>query len=227
MIEHRLSDFQQGRASDMHMLTRAAIGLIAVGLLSVTFGCSKKPGEPAASGPLKILVIDQQSVLRDSLAGQDVGRQAAALRDTIQKEVVAEQQAIMAADKDLEANAKLYSPAQREQKIAALQARQRAYPAFEQRKQQVLQLSVQKASDQIAAALRPVLQKLIDENKATLLLDRANVMYVVAGYDVTPEAIKRLNDSVKTVKLERVNLDALPPGSARPPAGAAPANANN
>ena len=96
----------------------------------------------AATGPLKVLVVDQQSVLRDSLAGQDIGRQAAALRDQIQSEVAAEQQAILKAQKDLTDNASVYSPAQRDQKMRALDARQRAYPMFEQRKSQILQVSV-------------------------------------------------------------------------------------
>ena len=59
---------------------------------------------PAMAADLKVLVIDQQAVLRDSLAGQDVGRQAAALRDQIQAELAAEQKAILAAQKDLSSN---------------------------------------------------------------------------------------------------------------------------
>ncbi|MFZ1990571.1 MAG: OmpH family outer membrane protein [Alphaproteobacteria bacterium] len=172
-----------------------------------------------AAPELKVLVVDQQGVLRDSLAGQDIGRQAAALRDQIQAELTAEQKAIIAAQQDLQKNGSIYSPAQREQKLKALEARQQAYPMFEQRKSQILQSSIGQASDQLAAALRPVLQTLIDENHATLLLDRSNVMYSLPAYDVTQEAIKRLNARIASVKVVRVNLDSVTPDQgAMPPA---------
>jgi outer membrane protein len=207
------------------LLILGALGLSACQKNAVTAPAASTPQAsataPAPAGPLKILVIDQQTVLRDSLAGQDIGRQAAALRDQIQGEITAEQQAIINAQKDLTNNASIYSPAQREQKMRALDARQRASPMFEQRKSQILQVSVSQASDQVAAALRPILQSIIEENKATLLLDRGQVMFAAPSYDVTQEAIKRLNATLTKVKVVRANLDAAP--NSQPPSGSAPA----
>jgi len=202
----------------LRIVLRAAV-IAALGLgAALTLSSSSAVAAPE----LKVLVVDQQGVLRDSLAGQDIGRQAAALRDQIQGELTAEQKAIVSAQQDLQKNSSVYSPAQREQKLKALEARQNAYPMFEQRKSQVLQTSIGQASDQLAAALRPVLQSLIDENHATLLLDRANVMYSLPTYDVTQEAIKRLNARVKTIKVVRVNLDSAPDQGAPLPAQSAP-----
>lgn len=199
----------------------AAVALIALGLSIWGLLAS-----PRSASPIRVLVVDQQAVLQDSLAGQDIGRQAAVLRDQIQGEIVAEQKAILEAQQDIQKNASVYSPAQRDQKLKALDARQQAYPSFEQRKSQVLQASVGQASDQVAAALRPVLQSLIDENHATLLLDRSNVMYAVPAYDVTQEAIKRLNAKITQVKVVRVNPDSVVPSQPGAPAQsqAAPAS---
>ena len=207
MIEVKSFVSQQGLASKMFRTVLRATGVAALGLGAVL----ALAAGPALAADLKVLVIDKQSVLRDSLAGQDVGRQAAALRDQIQAELAAEQKAIITAQQDLQKNSAVYSPAQREQKLKALDARQQAYPMFEQRKSQILQASISQASDQVAAALRPVLQSLIDENHATLLLDRADVMYALPSYDVTQEAIKRLNAKLTTVKVVRVNLDSVAP----------------
>jgi Skp family chaperone for outer membrane proteins len=178
----------------------------------VIIGASLAIGLPAnlLAADLKIIVIDQQSVFRDSLAGQDIARQGAILRDQILSEVQAEQSAIVNAQKDLAGNSQVYSPAQREQKLKALNARQNAYPMFEQRKQQVLQASLERASNQVESAFRPIVQQLIAENKATLVLDKGQLMYTAPGLDLTQEAIRRLNNVVKTVKVERVNLDAAP-----------------
>lgn len=199
---------------------RAAI----VAALGVGAALTLASSSAVAAPELKVLVVDQQSVLRDSLAGQDIARQAGALRDQIQAELTAEQKAILTAQQDLQKNGSVYSPAQREQKLKALEARQQAYPMFEQRKSQILQASIGQASDQVANALKPVLQGLIDENHATLLLDRQQVMYALPAYDVTQEAIKRLNARLRSVKVVRVNLDsATPDQGAPPPTASSPA----
>ena len=219
-------------------VTRSSVLLIVglgVGLAigaGVVFTLRSSP--KASSSDLKVLVVDQQAVLRNSLAGQDIARQATVLRDQISGEVQAEQNAIINAEKDLSANGQVYSPAQRDDKLKALDARRRAYPEFEQRKSEILQMSITNASNKVAAALRPILQTLIDQNKATLLLDRGQVMYAAPSYDVTDDAIKRLNAVLTTVKVERVNLDSVsstggdqaPSGDAHATAPAAPAPAS-
>jgi Skp family chaperone for outer membrane proteins len=188
-----------------HRFAAAALGLAILGA-SLVSACSRDASTP----DLKIIVIDQQAVFRDSLAGRDIARQGAILRDQILAEVQAEQKAIVDAQKDLAGNSGVYSPAQREQKIKALTARQNAYPMFEQRKNQILQASLTRASTQVENAFRPIVQKLIEENKATLVLDKAQVMYTAPALDMTKEAIGQLDGVIKTVKVERVNLDTAP-----------------
>lgn len=172
-------------------------------------------GEPASN----ILIVDQQRVLAESLAGQDMNAQAKLLMAQIQREVTDEQNAIMAMERDLEQNAKLMSPAQRTEKIKQLEARKQAYPAFEQKEAQIYQMSMNRASNQIAVALKPILQQIIDQRKAQIMLDRQVVMYSVPGIEVTDEAINRLNNIVRTVKVERV--DYTPQGQHKAPLPAA------
>lgn len=184
----------------------------------------------AAEG-VSILIVDQQRVLAESLAGQDMNAQAKLLMSQIQQEVTEEQNAIMGLERDLDQNAKLMSPAQRNEKIKQLEARKQAYPAFEQKKAQVYQMSMNRASNQVAVALKPILQQIIDQRKAQIMLDRQVVMYSVPGLDVTDEAINRLNNVVRTVKVERVDYapqqgqrmgPALPkPAAGKPPIGIA------
>ena len=205
MIRFRRSVSQQGPVSDMLMFVHRTARIIVIGL-----GLSLGLAASSSAADLKIIIIDQQAVFRDSLAGQDIARQGATLRDQIMAEVQAEQKAIVNAQKDLTGNSQVYSPAQREQKLKALNARQNAYPMFEQRKQQILQTSLTQASSKVEAAFRPIVEQLIKENKATLVLDKSQIMYTAPGYDVTQEAMRRLNSVLKTVKVDRVNLDTAP-----------------
>jgi outer membrane protein len=184
----------------------------------VAAGLALAPGvATAASDGLNILIVDQQRVLAESVAGRDMAVQGQALRDQIQQEVAAEQNAIISAERELEQNAKVYSPAQRQQKLKDLEERKRAYPAFEQRKAQIYQQSLGRTSNQIAVALKPILQQIIDERKATIMLDRQVVMYSVPGLEVTDEAIKRLNNVLRSVKVERVDYAPPTPAPSRPP----------
>jgi outer membrane protein len=191
-----------------------AATIIAAGLVLA-------PALAAAADSVSILIVDQQRVLAESLAGQDMNVQAKALMAQIQAEVAEEQNAVMAAERDLEQNAKLMSPAQRTEKIKQLEARKQAYPAFEQKKAQTYQMSMNRASNQVAVALKPILQQIIDQRKAQIMLDRQVVMYSVPGLDVTDDAISRLNNVVRTVKVERV--DYGPQGQRKGPALPAPA----
>ena len=192
----------------MLTFTQKAGRIVFVGacLALLTAASCSNDDNPAAGNNPKIIVIDQQAVFRDSLAGKDIARQGTTLRDEIAGEVQTEQSAIVKAQKDLTSNSSVYSPAQREQKLRALSARQNAYPMFEQRKNQILQLSIPKASGQVEDAFRPIVQQLIKENNATLVLDKSQIMYAAPTYDFTQEAIKRLNEVLKTVKVVRVNL---------------------
>ena len=173
----------------------------------IGFGAVLLSAPAADAADMNILVVDQQAILRDSLAGQDVSRQATVLRDQIGQEIETEQKAIIAAEQSLEADAKVLSESQRNERANQIIERRRSYPVFEQRKGQVLQLSVARATNEIAATLKPLLQEIIDERKADLLIDRTAVMFVAKDYDITEEATNRLNAKLKSVKLERVELD--------------------
>jgi len=197
------------------ILTRAALAALALGISGLA--------QTATADQLNIIIVDQERVLRESLAGQDLAMQGQALRDQIQREITAEQNSILALQKEIERNVKAYSPAQRDQKIAELNGRKQGYQEFEQKKSQVLQLSVGRAQNQIAVAMKPILQQLIDQRKATIMLDRQVVMYAVPGLDVTDEAIKRLNNVIRTVKVERIDsqksVTRPPSAPGKPPIG--------
>lgn len=180
----------------------------------------------ASAEQLKLMIIDQQAVLRNSLAGQDIARQAKVLQAQIQKEIQDEQNAILKQESDLKAHAQVYSPAQRQLKLRALDARQRAYPQFEQRENQILQASLQNASEKVGDVLRPILKQMMKEHDANLLLDRSAVMYAAPGFDFTQEALNRLNAKLKTVKLVRANLDQAPRAD-KPEPTSLPAGNNN
>lgn len=202
------------------LLRAVAIAAMPILLSACNQGGEAEKTASGAAAPVSVLIVDQQRVLRESLAGQDIARQTQVLREQISGEVEAERQSILQAEQALERSASVLSPAQRNARIRDIEERKRAYPMFEQRKVQVLQLSVARASDQVGAELRPLIEKIIEERGADILLDRQAVMFADSSLDVTTEAIRRLDEKLKQVKVERV--DAEKPVEA-PPAPSEPA----
>jgi outer membrane protein len=70
-----------------------------------------------------------------------------------------------------------------------------------------------KARQQVEQALGPILQAIMTERGANLLLDRNAVVLGTVDVDVTGVAIARLNQKLPAVK---VVLTPLPPGAAAP-----------
>jgi outer membrane protein len=96
------------------------------------------------------------------------------------------------------------------QKIRAFTAKQAAFQAKVQTRQQQIQYGVYLARQQIDKALGPIIQGIMQERGANLLLDRAAIIYGTNGsFDITQTAIQRLDQKLPTVK---VQLVTPPPG---------------
>ena len=69
-----------------------------------------------------------------------------------------------------------------------------------------------KANRQVEDALGPILQGIMQERQATVLLDRTAVLLAPNAIDVTGVVVQRLDMKMPTVKVE---LTPLPPGLAQ------------
>ncbi len=79
-----------------------------------------------------------------------------------------------------------------------------------QKKQNLIQGGFIKARGQVEQALGPILQGIMTERGANLLLDRNAVVLGTVDVDITGLAVQRLNQKMPTVKVELV---APPPGA--------------
>jgi Skp family chaperone for outer membrane proteins len=99
-------------------------------------------------------------------------------------------------------------------KIKEFEARQSALQAEAQKRQSLIQGGFIKARQQVEQALGPILQGIMVERGANLMLDRNAVVLGAPGIDVTSLAVQRLNQKLPSVKVELV---APPPGFQQPP----------
>lgn len=171
-----------------------------------------KPAEaPAAQGTPapKILVIDRAAILRASKVGQDIARQVKAYSETAEKEFKGENDSLKREGQALQQQLAILAPDVKEKKIKAFQSKEAAFQQKVQDRQSKIQGGVLQARQAVEKALGPILQGIMSERGANLLMDRNAIVLGTVDIDVTGVAIDRLNKKIPTVK---VNLVPLPPG---------------
>jgi hypothetical protein len=77
-----------------------------------------------------------------------------------------------------------------------------------QNRQSQIQGGVMQARQQIEQALGPILQGIMQERQANLMLDRAAVVLGTVDIDVTKVAVQRLDQKLPTVKVQLVSTPA-------------------
>jgi len=196
----------------MKNLSRTACALVAVSVLTISAPAFAAGPPPAAGTPNpKILVIDRAAILRGSVVGQNIMKQVQGLTIAAEQGLKARDVALRSEGQQLQQQLAILAPAVKAAKIKAFEAKQAALQADVQKQQGLIQGGVLKARQQVEQALGPILQGLMSERGANLLLDRNAVVLGTVNVDITKDAITRLNQKLPNVK---VTLTALPPGVA-------------
>jgi Skp family chaperone for outer membrane proteins len=209
-------------------MTKSKISLramLAAASLVVALGATESlaqapaPGKPHAPGTAsgagvvpapRIIVVDRSAILRGSSVGQDIVRQVNAYTQAAEKEFKAQQDSLQKESQTLQQQVAILAPDVRAQKIKAFQAKEAAFKQKVEARQSLIQGGVLKARQQVEAALGPILQGIMQERGANILLDRAAIVLGMLNIDVTQLTIQRLNQKLPTVKVELVNA---PPGA--------------
>ena len=197
----------------------AAVGVVVT--LGVTDAMAQTPAQapapskphvaPAAMGAVpapKIIVVDRQAILRGSSVGQDIVRQVNAYTLQAEKEFKAQQESLQKESQTLQQQVAILAPDVRAQKIRAFQAKETAFKQKVEARQALIQGGVMKARQQVEQALGPILQGIMQQRGANILLDRAAIVLGMVDIDVTQLTIQRLNQKLPTVKVQLVSAPA-------------------
>ncbi len=189
-------------------MTNRASFLAPLAIAASLLVLGSAPAVAAAQG--RILVIDRTAVLRSSKAGQDIVRQVNVYTDQAEKDLKGQGAALRSQGEALKQQLAILSADVKARKLKEFEARQAGLQQLAQKKQSLIQGGFFKARQQVEQALGPVLQGIMVEKGATMLLDRnAVVMGTDASVDITALAVQRLDQKMPTLKVE---LTPLPPG---------------
>jgi Skp family chaperone for outer membrane proteins len=195
------------------LLTLAFLGAAALPALAAN------PPAPPPAPQIKILLIDRQAIIRFSKVGQDVARQVEAYGNQAKAEIAGQQKSLQAEAQKLQQDVAILNADAKAKKIADFDAKQNGLQANAQKKEQMIQGGFMKAQQTIAQALEPILQTLMQQRGANIILDKTAVVYAspqaVSAFDITIPAIEQLNQKLPSLK---VDMTAPPTGA--PPAAA-------
>jgi len=183
-----------------------AVALIAGSILPALAAGPQPQGTPAP----KILVIDRTIILRASKGGQDIVRQVNAYTVQLEKDFKGQGAALRSQYQQLQQQAAILSGDVKARKIRDFEGKKNALQAQAQKRQSLIQGGFFKARQQMEQALGPILQGIMKERGANLLLDRsAVVLGTDSTIDITGVAVQRLNQKMPSLKVELV---PPPPG---------------
>jgi outer membrane protein len=195
--------------------TLAAVSFVVTLGATDALAQAPAPAKPKAPAPAtgavpvpRIIVVDRQAILRASSVGQDIVRQVNAYTQSAEKEFRAQQDALQKESQTLQQQVAILAPDVRAQKIRAFQSKEAAFKQKVEARQALIQGGVLKARQQVEAALGPILQGIMQQRGANILLDRAAIVLGMVDIDVTQLTIQRLNQKLPTVKVQLVSAPA-------------------
>ena len=184
-------------------------------LLVVAASVPALAANPPPPPPQKILLIDRQAILRFSKVGQDVARQIETMGNQAKGEIAGQQKALQAEAQQIQQQIAILAADAKAKKVQAFEAKQAGMQAAAQRKEQAIQGGFMTAQQTIAKTLEPILQNLMQQRGANMILDKNALVYAspqaVQAFDITQPAIEQLNQKLPNLK---VSL-ATPPAPAK------------
>lgn len=177
------------------MPARSGVGVVVA--LMFLLGAPLHPA--AAQEPLAIIVVDFQRIVRESAAAATVREQIDEFRNAYQGEFARIEEELRAVEAELtELRPVLpdedFLRRRREFELRVTEAQRQA-----QYRRAALDRSLDEAMDRIRSSLFDVIAGIANEQKATLVLSRANVVLVDQSLDFTDIALAELNENLPRV----------------------------
>ncbi len=210
MIRKRPSGLAQEQGSNKMMRTKKNLTILAVAFFAaVTMVASVATDSYAqANSGAKIITVDRNSFFVDSAAAKDIAKQVKTIREGIEADLNKKMEGLTTERDQLAGQQTILTQDVFEKKAKQLQERFVALQAEAENKQRQLQAAVAKAQAKILETVSPILDDILKEKKANLMLERGIIVKGAVDIDVTATVMNRLNDKLPKVKVELAQAKA-------------------
>ena len=193
------------------MLKKFLLATMLAGFTSLP-ALAAPPAPPPALPAPKILVINRGQILQFSKVGQDIARQVQGYANQAKADMTAQSRALQAEGQALQQQVAILAPDAKQKKIDAFQAKEQALQINAQRKEAQIQGGLDEAQRTVAGVLEPILNSLMQQRGANLILDKSAVVFAnSAAFDITQAAIEQLNQKISSLKVNMASPQSGPP----------------
>jgi outer membrane protein len=187
----------------LHFRTLALAGFAACAFITPVLADPPQP---------KIVVINRSDILRFSKVGQDIQKQMQAAATQAKADLSGQAKSIQAEERTLQQQVAILAPDVKAKRVAAFQARAQSLQGAAQRKDEQLKAAFAQAQKAMEDALGPILQQIVKERGANIVLDKQAVVFATQGqFDITTDVINRLNQKLPAFKINLNAQSAAPP----------------
>jgi len=162
--------------------------------------------ESAQKTPV-ILTVSLAQIVDQSKAGKSIPDQAQKVLESVQSELEAEAKKLAKDIESFQKNSSLMSEEVRQQKQQELMGRQQyGLPQKAQIMEKAFSAAVQNARSKVLIESQPFIKDIVDKRGATLVLDKATVMFASTETDITQEVISGLDKKLDKVEVQKISL---------------------
>ncbi len=165
--------------------------------------------------PAVIAIIDSRMVRFNSAAGKDIQSQLDKIRKKFQVEITEQEKKLKAEEATLKSQRSILPKESYDAKVRDFQNKVLTVKREVQIKNKQLEAALGSAQNELQRALKPILQKILKEHKATMIMDASLVIEKSAGLDVTTSVIEALDQVLPNVKVELPVTAAAPAAPAK------------
>ncbi len=152
--------------------------------------------------PAVIAVIDSRMVRFNSAAGKDIQNQLDAIRTKFQTEIAEQEKTLKEEETTLKAQRAILPKDAYDAKVNDFQNKVLTVQRQVQIKNKQLETALGNAQNELQRALKPILQKILKDHKATMIMDVSLVIEKTSGLDVTTKVIEALDLVLPNIKVE-------------------------
>lgn len=181
----------------------ASAALLLLALLGFSYGSAARAATPPPPPPqtMNIMVVDLQTLLRESKAAQMVSRQLQEKRAEYNKEIAAAEQKLKKEKERLEREQASLSPKELNEKERKFQEELGTFKHKYQGKFEEIQASSNEALKKIQKTILKIVRKFAQERKANIVFPRAELLFWKKSFDVTGDVLKELDKELPTLKV--------------------------
>ncbi len=179
----------------------AAIALTLAFALA-TGGPDARAQDPAAAAGCPILVVDMNRIQRDSAVGRSVREQVEGFRKKMRDKYESARAGLRRDEAELTRLRQTLPRAEFDARVSKFEARVRDFKRDQAADNAKINQFLATANEIVRKRIEPILQKLMRERGAPVILHRHSVVAAVNALDVTEEAIALLDAEELAVTLE-------------------------